>query len=194
MGRSFLKVALDTAAKVHDHVKARKASSASGNATTPRNAGVTEDGLCKTSFASFRMPSAWSLSKAHSGGDRVILIPNGSDEHRSSVDHIQIGHGTCPYGIDEVDRFAHAILHQLTMRHQEFSSLSANGHTRDDGVRILQYRIETQECLYTQFYVVGDREYVLITEMDFSSPAGNESARKALDDAAKIVVNSCSIA
>ncbi len=88
-------------------------------------------------------------------------------------DSVSVSHGTNRYTVDEHEMFRDAILEQLVPMLPNNVQLNANGFFTEKGYNCYEFEIlYPADEAQRQAYIVGEKEFVLIDEMNFG---GEES-------------------
>ncbi len=122
------------------------------------------------SFGKYKVPSNWVESKSHSTGNKFFYVLNGH-ENDTRPNNISINKGTNKYSTNEHDKFRKSILQQLSMQvgSRDDVTINASGLTTDNGYIVYKFIIYESDnnITTTQYYIVGDYQYILVHETVF---------------------------
>lgn len=145
-----------------------------------------ENIIYEKNFGTYSLPQNWIESKEHSTSTKFFYVVNG-EEQSKRPNNISVNAGTNKYTKQEHEKFKTAILNQLMMQigNEEGVTLNANGFTTEKGDIVYTFVIkeEQENIATTQYYIVGDYQYILIHETVYGI---SEEA----DIVAKNIVNS----
>lgn len=146
---------------------------------------TTENGtIFKKEFGSYELPKNWVESKEHSTKNKFFYVLK-DHEQDELPNNISINSGTNKYPKKEHEKFRIAILNQLSLqtKNKNGININANGFTTDTGEIVYTFIIKESDVTTTQYYMVGNYEYILIQETIFEDS-------EETDVAAKHIVNS----
>ena len=157
----------------------RTLAQAAGNAS----AAVSGAGF-QTEYGSFDLPSGWVKNEEHSTDDKPLFVPEGYDGN-GIPDNISVEYGTSHYTKEQSEKFGEAILKQLAEQSQGKieGQITASGENTKSGEPVLVYKLPLSDRVCTQYYIVGDQNYVMVYET-------NASGSASCDSAAEEIVNS----
>lgn len=145
----------------------------------------TEGGYDKD-FGSYEVPTDWVESKKYSSSNKFFYVLKG-EEDEPQPNNISINRGTNRYAEEDHETFRKSILAQLSFQTSgiENKEITGSGSTTDNGYVLYTFVINEKDenVITTQYYIVGNYEYILVHETSFGES-------KETDDAAKFIVNS----
>lgn len=132
-------------------------------------------------FGTYEIPIDWIESTKHSTRNKFFYIKKGQ-ENETRPNNISVNKGTNKYAINEHEKFRIAILNQLSMQLGKDDSvqLTANGSTTKNGYILYTFTIKEEGCTTTQYYIVGDYEYILIHETTYGESVDTDNAAKKI--------------
>lgn len=148
---------------------------------------ITENGdiKYKKSFGTYIVSNGWIESKTHSDDEKYFYVKDGHDND-DKPNNISINQGTNRYSKSEHEAFKDAIYVQLAKQaSQNDSEIMANGSTTEKGELVYTFIIKSSDVTITQYYVVGEKKYVMIYESIWNKDGADET-----DEVAKKMVNS----
>ncbi len=148
---------------------------------------VTDEGDIKyqKEFGTYIVKSGWVESKTHSGNGKYFYVKEGQDND-TRPNNISINGGTNKYTKSEHEQFKDAIYVQLARQVSgNDSEILANGSTTEQGEILYTFVIKSSELTCTQYYIVGEKKYVMIYESVW-----NNDEEKETDEVALKMVNS----
>ena len=148
---------------------------------------MTEDGDTKfeKEFGSYIVKKGWVESKSHSRNGVFFYVKDGHDDD-SKPNNISVNEGTNNYSKENHVKFKDAIYAQLARQVAgDDSEIMANGSTTENGEILYTFVIKTSNTTSTQYYIVGEKKYVMIYETVW-----NEDEKEETDDVAMKIVNS----
>ena len=163
--------------------------SSEGNASSDSNVSGTSSAAVsgagvQTEYGSFDLPSGWVKNEEHSTDDKPLFVPEGYDGN-GIPDNISVEYGTSHYTKEQSEDFGEAILKQLAEQSQGKieGQITASGENTKSGEPVLVYKLPLSDRVCTQYYIVGDQNYVMVYET-------NVSGSVSCDSAAEEIVNS----
>jgi len=151
--------------------------------------------LQEKDFGSYKIIKKWE-EVDHDRDNYVYCAPNTNGGRRSdgsAYNNIIVTHGTNRYDEDEHEEFRDAILQQLGMQVGSSDSddvqIHSGGSTTENGYILYEFEIidSDQDTRQVQYYIVGDREYVLVSEMVWDE---DEAQDDDIDKVASAIVDS----
>lgn len=137
--------------------------------------------------ADYTVPEEYVVAEEKSSPEKVFYINKDDDTNRddddSIPDNISIEVGTNSYAKDDHESFRQAIVRQLAMQAEGSAQIQGSGSTSDQGEILYTFVLEGDDCITTQYYLVGDKRYCLVHETNFTGNAD-------VDDAAESIANS----
>lgn len=131
----------------------------------------------------FSIPKGWKKDKTHSTPGKPFFVP---DDYKGNgvPDNISVTCGRSHYTKEQAAEFGRAIMRQLAAqtRGQLTGRITASGTATKAGEAVLIYRIPQSDRVNTQYYIVGERRYVLVYETNVDgSDECDAAARKIVD-------------
>lgn len=127
------------------------------------------------SFGSYEISSDWV--EANGSSDDIYYCYDGR-ENDSQPNNIRVFHDSNKYTEDQILEFKEAIQTQLLQQVAGSDvQLTGSGWTTNSGLEIIQFNIEPNEedgsspIMCTQYYIVGDKEYVMVSLMIWDKDA-----------------------
>ena len=148
---------------------------------------ITDEGdtKYKKEFGTYIVKSGWIESKTHSGNGKYFYVKDGQDND-TRPNNISINEGTNNYAKSEHEKFKDAIYVQLARQVSgNDSEILANGSTTEQGEILYTFIIKSSDLTITQYYIVGEKKYVMIYESVW-----NKDEEKEIDEVALKMVNS----
>ncbi len=139
----------------------------------------------KKEFGTYIVKYGWVESKSHSGNGKYFYVKDGEDDEKKP-NNISINAGTNRYKKDNHEDFKNAIYEQLAKQvSQKDSEIKASGSTTEKGELLYTFVIESAGQITKQYYIVGEKKYVLIIETIW-----NKDDEEDVDEIALKMVNS----
>lgn len=148
---------------------------------------ITDGGDVKyiKEFGTYIVKSGWIESKTHSENGKYFYVKDGQDNDKRP-NNISINEGTNDYTKSEHEKFKESIYIQLARRVSgNDSEILANGSTTEQGEILYTFVIKSSDVTITQYYIVGEKKYVMIYESVW-----NKDEEKEADEVALKMVNS----
>ncbi|MCI6795318.1 MAG: hypothetical protein MR581_04985 [Lachnospiraceae bacterium] len=135
----------------------------------------------QTEFGSFNLPSGWVENEEHSTEDKSLFVPEEYDGY-GMPDNISVEYGTSHYTKEQSEKFGEAILKQLAEQSQGKieGQITASGENTKSGEPVLVYKLPLSDRVCTQYYIVGDQNYVMVYETNVSGSASCDSAAEEI--------------
>lgn len=148
---------------------------------------IETEGIYNKDFGSYEVPDGWIESKKYSSSSKYFYVLKGEEDDESQPNNISINRGTNKYAEEDHETFRKAILAQLSFQTSgtENKEITGNGSTTDNRYILYTFIINDkyENVITTQYYIVGNYEYILVHETSFGES-------KETDEAAKFIVNS----
>lgn len=145
-----------------------------------------ESGRCDKAFGSYLVPQGWVEAETFSTEDKFFYVREGEEE-AEAPDNISINVGKNRYAAQDHLAFRKAIMAQLLRQTggAEGVSVTGAGSQTDNGDILYQFTIAEEESgiVTTQYYIVGEYQFCLIHETNFTQS-------EEVDEVAKEIVNS----
>ena len=145
-----------------------------------------ESGRCDRAFGSYLVPQGWVEAETFSTEDKFFYVREGEEE-AEAPDNISINIGKNRYAAQDHLAFRKAIMAQLLRQTggAEGVSVTGAGSQTDNGDILYQFTIAEEESgiVTTQYYIVGEYQFCLIHETNFTQS-------EEVDEVAKEIVNS----
>ena len=135
-------------------------------------------------FGSYTVSSGWEESKTHSSKSKFFYVKNGEDKEKRP-NNISINKGTNRYKKEEHMEFKNAIYAQLARQVSKGAVINASGSNTETGEILYTFVINDNDSIIKQYYIVGEKEYILIHETIF-----NKDDENKVDEVALKMVNS----
>lgn len=143
------------------------------------------DTVYEKGFGAYTVPAGWEEAGAYSTEDKFFYVLAGT-EGEQYPDNISINIGKNKYAKDDHLNFRDAIVAQLAaqLSGQAETTLEGDGSTTEKGDILYTFRMADEQSgvVTTQYYVVGDYQYCLIHETNFSGSEDADTAAKAMAD------------
>ena len=136
-------------------------------------------------YGSFSISENYMMREDHSTREKPFFVDK-KDEHSERPNNISVNGGTNYYSKEDVLRFKEAIMQQMAYQAKAYNAtLTSSGSTTANGYDVLRFNMEGKDQKTIQFYIVGDKKYVLvhITLFDLSD-------EDSVIEAAEYIVNS----
>ncbi len=163
-----------------------KESIESQTATAIETAKEGDSGRCDKAFGSYLVPQGWVEAETFSTEDKFFYVREGEEE-AEAPDNISINVGKNRYAAQDHLAFRKAIMAQLLRQTggAEGVSVTGAGSQTDNGDILYQFTIAEEESgiVTTQYYIVGEYQFCLIHETNFTQS-------EEVDEVAKEIVNS----
>ena len=145
-----------------------------------------DSGRCDKAFGSYLVPQGWVEAETFSTEDKFFYVREGEEE-AEAPDNISINVGKNRYAAQDHLAFRKAIMAQLLRQTggAEGVSVTGAGSQTDNGDILYQFTIAEEESgiVTTQYYIVGEYQFCLIHETNFTQS-------EEVDEVAKEIVNS----
>lgn len=137
-------------------------------------------------FGTYTVPTGWIELPEFSSNEKWFYTKEGID-FSSPTSNISVECGTNGYKPEEHETFRDAILQQLMLQTaNDGSELEGTGTYTEKGYNLYIFTISKDGgSTTTQYYIVGDMQYVMVHVTDF-----HDARITDLNDAAKIIVDS----
>ena len=153
---------------------------------TAIEAAEEESGRCDKAFGSYLVPQGWVEAETFSTEDKFFYVREGEEE-AEAPDNISINIGKNRYAAQDHLAFRKAIMAQLLRQTggAEGVSVTGAGSQTDNGDILYQFTVAEEESgiVTTQYYIVGEYQFCLIHETNFTQS-------EEVDEVAKEIVNS----
>lgn len=130
---------------------------------------VQDGALEQQSFGTYSLPEHWMFAPEHSTDEKFFYIKDVEPATKYPT-NISVEYGTNKYPVDDPDSFKRAILSQLSMQVGKNEIVTGNGSYTEQGYPLYTFGIESPTSTTTQYYIVGDYQYILIHLTDFQDP------------------------
>ncbi len=158
--------------------------------SAPEESARQEDGLIHVPYGSYKVPEGWELASepTSEAAGKYFYVKSGVEPAGEYPTNISVEYGTNRYAVDEHEQFRTAILRQLQMQMGgDDGTLFGSGGNTENGYTLYRFGIgeDDAEVSTVQYYIVGEREFVLVHLTDFHDPAVTDA-----DEAARAIVDS----
>lgn len=123
------------------------------------------------SFGSYTMPKNWIESTKYSTEDKFFYVAEGTEED-PLPNNISVNVGKNKYSSEQHMKFRDAILNQLVMQLPKDTALNGSGSFTANDYVLYTFTFSITEgdttLSATQYYIVGDYEYVMVYETAFT--------------------------
>lgn len=147
-----------------------------------------ENNIFNKDFGSYEVPYNWVESRALSSSNKYFYVLKGQ-EKESKPNNISVNRGTNKYAEEDHEIFRKAILAQLSAQvgSRDDVEINANGSTTLNGYILYTFIIKEveEDIVTTQYYIVGDYEYVLVHETVFEESEETDAVAKTIVDSFK---------
>ncbi len=150
---------------------------------------VSVDRTVERAFGSYTVPGGWVRSEKYSSDDKVFYLLQGHEDDKEP-DNVSVKMGENRYAAAEHEQFRTAILSQLANQLAGLDNVALTGYgdftEAGDVVYVLTITEDLEDgkqVITRQYYIVGEKRYVLVHLTSFS---GDE----ATDEAAELIANS----
>ncbi len=142
---------------------------------------ITDEGDTKyqKEFGTYIVKSGWVESKTHSQNGKYFYVKDGQDND-SRPNNISINAGTNKYKKEEHEKFREAIYAQLARQVGSNVTINATGSTTDKGELVYTFVINNSNLISTQYYIIGEKKYVMIYETVWNNDEKEETDEVAL--------------
>jgi len=125
----------------------------------------------ETNYGTFDLLDGWVMTEEHSEEGKPFYVKEGVD-YSSPTSNISVEHGTNRYAREQHEKFREAILKQLIMQAGDEGTLTGSGTHTEAGDVLYLFTLESESDGITtlQYYIVGDKEYILVHATDFHNP------------------------
>ena len=153
---------------------------------------ASADRTVEQDFGSYTVPAGWLKIDKYSSEDKFFYVMSGHEEDEQP-DNISVEMGTNRYSADEHLQFRDAIVRQLAVQMSGVKGMLTGDGTFTDNGDVLYILTMTEEpaeeggqgIVTRQYYIVGEKRYVLVHLTIFS---GDEAVQQAADKLAKSFV------
>ena len=135
-------------------------------------------------FGSYAVPVGWVESEKYSSDYKFFYVADGTQEEKRS-NNISVETGSNRYAKDKHEQFRDAIVDQLVAQLKGTgATINGDGSYTAQGYNLYTFVIvfPEDEEVETQYYIVGDRQYVFIYETVFGDAAETDRAAKMIVD------------
>ena len=137
-----------------------------------------EDGQYVKGFGSYDVDEEWMEADASDADQMYIYCLRGTYDPSSDEvpNNIMVSHGTNFYSEAEHMDFKNAILRQLNdqIKGTDVEEITGSGYTSGNGYTVYRFNMTGGDTEQIQFYIVGDREYVLVSAMVWDKDAAED--------------------
>ncbi|MDL2237235.1 hypothetical protein LJC56_05335 [Christensenellaceae bacterium OttesenSCG-928-K19] len=155
---------------------------------------IDDDGTVEVFYGTYQIPQGWEYSEKYTIdtdalAGKLFFIKSDVEPAGKYPTNISIEYGTNSYGVEDHERFRDSILAQLQTQMTEGDGiLTGAGSYTAQGYRVYRFGIgedESEDGISTvQYYIVGDRQYVMVHMTDFHDPSvldADEAAQQIVD-------------
>ncbi len=135
-------------------------------------------------FGSYTVLNGWEESKSHSSKNKFFYVKNGEDDEKKP-NNISINQGTNRYKKYEHEQFKDAIYKQLAKQTSKGVEINASGSNTEKGEILYTFVTNDKTSITKQYYIVGNKKFILIQETVF-----NKDDESEVDEVALKMVNS----
>ena len=124
-------------------------------------------------FGTYTIPAGWTEAPEFSTDEKWFYVKDGTDLS-SPTSNISVECGTNRYSADQHEAFRQAIVSQLAQQTSAAgsTSMTGTGTSTDAGDVLYVFTIENSDGTTTiQYYIVGDKQYVMVHATDFYDEA-----------------------
>ena len=127
-------------------------------------------------FGSYTVKSGWIESKTHSTKTKFFYVKDGEDNEKKP-NNISINQGKNKYSKDQHLQFKDAITKQLAAQTKgsKNATINASGSTTKNGYTLYTFILKSNDSTATQYYIVGEKKYVMIYETVWADKDGTEA-------------------
>lgn len=126
-------------------------------------------GTITKSFGSYNIPANWFESEELSQPNLYFYLREGTTLD-VPTSNITVNQGENKYAADEYSDFAKAIDAQLKSQAAQdggVTNYQGSGSYTEKGYPLITMVIETEDIISTQYYIVGDYQFVMVFSSDF---------------------------
>lgn len=135
-------------------------------------------------FGSYAVPVDWVESEKYSTDNKFFYVADGTQEEKRP-NNISVETGSNRYAKDKHEQFRNAIENQLVAQLKGTgATISGDGSYTAQGYTLYTFVIDflEEEEVETQYYIVGDRQYVFVYETAFGDTTETDRAAKMIVD------------
>lgn len=148
-------------------------------------------------WGEYRIPDGWQFSEEYTSKQDMeagkLFFENEQTMNDPNIyTNISVEHGINRYPQNEHERFRDAILKQLLSQIEGGKAqLTGDGSYTDNGYILYKFTIEEEDEDITtvQYYIIGDKEYVLVHLTDYHEQSGDDASGAAYEFAQSVVWN-----
>lgn len=136
------------------------------------------------SYGSYIISDKWEYAENHSNRNQDFYCPKG-EKDSVKPNNIFVRYDTCRYSKDQAQLFGRAILEQIGLEKHKPDNVTSSGSSTVNGYPLLTFNMTYPEGTITHYYIVGDNEFVLISEAVY-----DEEGKSEADEVAKSIIDS----
>lgn len=136
------------------------------------------------SYGRYTVSDKWEYAENHSNNTQDFYCPKG-ETNAVQPNNIFVRYDTCPYSKDQADLFKRAILEQIGMEKHKPDKITSSGSETAKGNILLTFNMSYPEGSITHYYIVGEKEFVLVSEAVY-----DEDSKDEADEVAKGIIDS----
>lgn len=156
---------------IEDTIEQKENEQQNISENTESNIITNESVTYQKSFGSYTMPKNWIESIKYSTTDKFFYIEDGTEED-PLPNNISVNVGKNKYSSEQHMKFRDAILNQLVMQLPKDTTLNGNGSFTANDYVLYTFTFSITEgdttLSATQYYIVGDYQYVMVYETAFT--------------------------
>ena len=132
-------------------------------------------------FGTYSLPEDWVEVPEHSQEPNYYSYAFEGTENDGRPNNIAVAYGDQPYGEDEFDEFKNAILSNLAGQIGDKDvEIHSSGTTTSEGNVLLTVELLEENATTIQYYVLGEKKFVMISAAIYDYDAAEEDNIKAV--------------
>ena len=138
----------------------------------------------KSNYGNYEAPEGLVKNEEHSSKSKQFYVLE-EDKDKSKPNNISVNGGGMPYSKDNHTAFRQEIVQQLSQQNAgKGATINGTGTYTENGDMLYVFKITDKSSVTTQYYIVGDKKYLLVNETTF------DDNTEIIDQKAKEIVNS----
>lgn len=135
-------------------------------------------------YGSYTVSDKWEYAENHSNRTQDFYCPKG-EKDSVKPNNIFVRYDSCPYSKDQAQLFSRAILDQLGLEKHKPDKITSSGSTSAKGYPLLTFNMSYPEGSITHYYILGDKEFLLVSEAVY-----DEDGKSEADEVAQSILDS----
>lgn len=121
----------------------------------------------KSNYGNYEVPEGLVRNEEHSSKSKQFYVLE-EDKDKTKPNNISVNGGGMPYSKDNNAAFRQEIVQQLSQQNAgKGATINGRGTYTKNGDILYIFKITDESSVTTQYYIVGDKKYVLVHETTF---------------------------